>query len=207
MINDPVAIQEMFAREYFLLAFLASLGTMQISVTVSGARGLWLTPHRTATRWLGIALVVAGILVFFAQPLWSEGPWAAGTVGAESVSREWGEADRAGLAGARNVVDFQGGLDGNDQAILFPLAAVLAFAVSAFVGAFNMRVFPSVDSPADQPADHVDGIAGLAERSYFSNLPVSWRNLRSEVGAVWRAGLRSADRWSMFKLMSKRSLK
>ena len=205
--NDPTAIQEMFARHYFLFAFLASLGTMQISVTVSGARGLWLTPHRAITRGLGIGLIVAGIFIFFAQPLWSEGPWAAGTVGAESISREWGQADRAGLAGARNIVDFRGGLDGNDQAILFPLAAVLAFAVSALVGALNMRVFSSVEGPTDRPADHVDGIAGLAGRSYFSNLPVSWRNLRLEVADVWRAGLRSADRWSVFKLMSKRSLK
>ena len=207
MIDDTTAIQEMFGRHYFLFAFLASLGTMQISVTISGARGLWLTPHRTVTRGLGIALIVAGIFIFFAQPLWSEGPWGAGTVGAESVSREWGQADRAGLAGARNIVDFQGGLDGNDQAVLFPLAAVLAFAISALVGALNMRVFPSDERPANQPAEHIDGIAGLAERSYFSNLPVSWRNLRSEVADVWRAGLGSADRWSMFKLMFKRSLK
>lgn len=210
MNTDPTTVRDVFASHYFLLAFLASLGTMQVSVTISGARGLWLTPHRTATRWLGIALIVAGFVIFFAQPLWIEGPWAEGSVEADSASREWGQANWAELAGARNVNDIHGGLDGTKQAIWFPLAAVLAFAISTLVGALNLLIFPIAGSPGGQTGpenDDVDGIAGLARRSYFSNLPVSWRKFRSEVVGVWRSGLASADRWSVFKVIFGRSQK
>ncbi|MCI0872217.1 MAG: hypothetical protein J4O07_10420 [Chloroflexi bacterium] len=208
MNTDPMVVRDVFASHYFLLAFLASLGTMQVAVTISGARGLWLTPYRAMTRWLGIALIVTGFLIFFAQPLWIEGPWAAGSVEADSVSREWGQADWADLAGARNVNDIHGGLDGTRQAIWFPLAAVLAFATSALAGALNLRVFKRVEGPAVQPGQDdsdADGLAGLAGRSYFSNLPVSWRKFRSEVAGVWRTGLASADRWSVFKVILGRS--
>ncbi len=208
MNTDPMVVRDVFASHYFLLAFLASLGTMQVAVTISGARGLWLTPHRAMTRWLGIALIVTGFLIFFAQPLWIEGPWAAGSVEADSVSREWGQADWADLAGARNVNDIHGGLDGTRQAIWFPLAAALAFATSALAGALNLRVFKRAEGPAGRPGQDdsdADGLAGLADRSYFSNLPVSWRKFRSEVADVWRTGLASADRWSVFKAILGRS--
>ncbi|MCZ6539693.1 MAG: hypothetical protein O6922_07690 [Chloroflexi bacterium] len=208
MNTDPTVVREIFAGHYFLLAFLASLGTMQVSVTVSGARGLWLTPQRTITRWLGIALIAAGFLIFFTQPLWIDGPWAAGSVEADSATREWGRAGWADLAAARNVNDFHGGLDGNEQAIFFSLAAVLAFATSALIGALNLRVFKRPEDQAGQPGQDdvdADGFAGLAHRSYFSNLPVSWRKFRSEVVDVWRAGLASADRWSVFKMIFGRS--
>ncbi len=208
MNTDPMVVRDVFASHYFLLAFLASLGTMQVAVTISGARGLWLTPYRAMTRWLGIVLIVTGFLIFFAQPLWIEGPWAAGSVEADSVSREWGQADWADLAGARNVNDIHGGLDGTRQAIWFPLAAVLAFATSALAGALNLRVFKRAEDPAGRPGkddSDADGLAGLADRSYFSNLPVSWRKFRSEVADVWRTGLASADRWSVFKVILGRS--
>ncbi len=204
----PEVVRDVFASNYFLLAFLASLGTMQVAVTISGARGLWLTPHRTMTRWLGIVLIVTGFLIFFAQPLWIEGPWAAGSVEADSVSRQWGQADWADLAGARNVNDIHGGLDGTRQAIWFPLAAIAAFATSALVGTLNLRIFKSDGGPSGRPAAEdgdVGGFAGLADRSYFSNVPVSWRIFRSEVADVWRAGLASADRWSVFKVIFGRS--
>ena len=208
MTTDPMAVRDVFASHYFLLAFLTSLGTMQVAVTISGARGLWLTPHRTTTRWLGIALIVTGFLVFFTQPLWIDGPWAAGSIEADSVSREWGQADWADLAGARNVNDIHGGLDGTRQAIWFPLAAILAFATSALIGALNSWVFKNAEEQAGRHGpdnSDVGGLAGLADRSYFSNLPVSWRNFRSEVADVWRAGLASADRWSVFKMIFGRS--
>lgn len=202
MNTDPTVVRDVFASHYFLLAYLASLGTIQVSVTISGARGLWLTPSRTATRWLGIALIITGFLFFFAQPLWIEGPWAAGSVEADSASREWGQADWADLAAARNVNDIHGGLDGTRQAIWFPLAVVFSFATSVLIGALNLRIFKNAGSRAarliaDDP--EVDGLAGLAGRSYFSNLPISWRNFRSDVAGEWRAGLASADRWSIFK--------
>ena len=181
---------------------------MQVSVTISGARGLWLTPYRILTRWLGIALIVTGFLVFFAQPLWIDGPWAAGSVEADSVSRGWGQADWADLGGARNVNVIHGGQDGTRQAIWFPLAAVLAFATSTLIGALNLRFFPGATDNAGRSGPGVGdtgGFAGLAVRSYFANLPVSWRIFRSEVADIWRAGLASADRWSVFKVIFGRS--
>jgi hypothetical protein len=208
MNTDPLAVRDVFASHYFLLAFLASLGTTQVAVSISGARGLWLTPHRTVTRWLGIALIVTGFLIFFAQPLWIEGPWAAGSVEADSVSREWGQADWGDLSGARNVNDIHGGLDGTKQAIWFPLSAALAFAISALFGALNLRVFKTAVDPAERlglDEEDAGGLAGLARRSYFSNLPVSWRLFTSEVGEIWRTGLASADRWSVFRVIFGRS--
>ncbi len=204
MNTDPLVVRDVFASHYFLLAFLASLGTIQVAVSISGARGLWLTPHRTVTRWLGIALIVTGFLIFFAQPLWIEGPWAAGSVEADSASRVWGQADWGDLGGARNVNDIHGGLDGTRQAIWFPLSAVLAFAISAVVGALNLRVFKTSVATLGRSSDdesNAGGLTGLAHRSYFSNLPVSWRIFTSEVGDVWRSGLASADRWSVFRVI------
>jgi hypothetical protein len=208
MNTDPLVVRDVFASHYFLLAFLASLGTMQVAVTISGARGLWLTPSRIATKWLGIALIITGFLIFFAQPLWIEGPWAAGSVEADSVSRQWGQADWAELAGARNVNDIHGGLDGTRQAIWFPLAAILAFGTSGLVGALNMRVFKRTGIPdaRSAPGDkRTGGLTGLADRSYFSNLPISIRVFRSEIVDVWRSGLASADRWSVFRVIFGRS--
>ena len=211
MNTDPLAVRDVFASHYFLLAFLASLGTMQVALTISGARGLWLTPYRATTRWLGIALIIAGFSIFFAQPLWIDGPWAAGSVEADSATREWGQADWADLAGARNVNDIHGGLDGTKQAIWFPLASVLAFIVSAVIGSLNMWTISrtrSGDPEPDTPDSGDDGgISGLAHRSYFSNLPVSWRSFRLEVDGVWRGRLETADRWSVFKMILGRSSK
>ena len=208
MTTDPVAVRDVFASHYFLFAFLASLGTLQISATISGARGLWLTPHRMATRWLGIVFIITGILVFFGQPLWIDGPWAAGSVEADSATRGWGQANWDELAGARNVNDIHGGLDGSTQATWFPLAAILAFATSAVLGFVNLRVSKSGDSTSAGPqamSDQPGGLAGLAERSFFANLPISWRTFRSEIAGVWTGGLDSADRWSVFRSIFGRS--
>jgi hypothetical protein len=207
MNTDPATVREVFASHYFLFAFLASLGTMQVSASISGIRGLWLTPHQTVTRRLGIALIVTGVVIFFAQPLWTDGPWAAGTVEADSISRGWGQANWSELAGARNVNDIHGGLDGTKQAIWYPLAVVLAFVVSAMIGAVNVRILTGAESPDERPPDDVDGLGGLANRSYFSNLPISWRNFRSEITGTWRSGLATADAWSLFRMIFGRSPK
>jgi len=42
----------------------------------------------------------------------------------------------------------------------------------------------------------------LVHRSYFSNLPISVRNFRLEARKFWRDGVRSADRWSLIKIIS-----
>jgi hypothetical protein len=204
--TDPLAVRDVFASHYFLFAFLASLGTIQIAVTISGARGLWLTPHMTVTRWLGIALIITGVLIFFGQPLWIEGPWAEGSVEADSSTRAWGQSSWNELAGARNVNDIHGGLDGTRQAIWFPLAAMLAVAVSAIFGSFTIRILRAMERVSGDP-EHFDdeadgdGIEGLTHRSFLSNLPISFRKFRVEIKDVWRSGLTIADRWSVFKLI------
>ena len=199
-----MVVRDVFVSHYFLLAFLTSLGTLQISVTISGARGLWLTPHRTVTRWLGIGLIVAGVLIFYGQPLWIEGPWAEGSVEANSATLAWGQSSWSELSGARNVNDIHGGLDGRTQAIWFPLAAVLAIVTSAVVGSLSLRITKSAEldpGESDPVDDSSDGIAGLSNRSYFSNLPVSWRNFRAEIAGLWTSGLEAADRWSLFRMI------
>ena len=207
MSTDLETVRDVFASHYFLFAFLASLGTLQIAVANSGTRGLWITPRRLVTRWLGIALILSGIALFFLMPLWIEGPWADGSVEADSISREWGQARWGELAGARNVNDIHGGLDGTRQAIWFPLAAILAFAVSAVIGTLNIRILNrnNVSASGAKPPRSEDGLAGLENHSYFTTLPVSLRKFRTDIGGVWRSGLQAADRWSLIKVIFGRS--
>ena len=207
MSTDSETVRDVFASHYFLFAFLASLGTLQIAVSNSGTRGLWLTPRRLVTRWLGVALILTGIAIFFLQPLWIEGPWAGGSVEADSISREWGQARWGELAAARNVNDIHGGLDGTKQAIWFPLAAILAFVVSAMIGALNIMILNrgELDRSETRSSLNEDGLAGLEKHSYFATLPVSLRKFRADIGGVWRTGLQAADRWSLFKIIFDRS--
>ena len=207
MSTDFETVRDVFASHYFLFAFLASLGTLQIAVANSGTRGLWLTPRRLVTRWLGVALILTGIAIFFLQPLWIEGPWAGGSVEADSISREWGQARWGELAAARNVNDIHGGLDGTKQAIWFPLAAILAFVVSAMIGALNIMILNrgELDRSETRSSLNEDGLAGLEKHSYFATLPVSLRKFRADIGGVWRTGLQAADRWSLFKIIFDRS--
>jgi hypothetical protein len=207
--TDPNAVRDLFASHYFIFAFLASLGTLQIAVSNSGIRGLWLTPHRGMTRWLGVVLNITGIAIFFLQPMWVEGPWASGSVQADSVTREIGTASWSELAGARNVNDIHGGLDGNKQAKWFPLASALAFAVAALIGAVNVKALGSLETSStgssQKNTETEDGLGGLVNHSIFVNLPVSFRNFKSDIPNVWRNGLESADRWSLIKMIFGRS--
>jgi len=198
---NPSDVRNLFESHYFLFAFLSSLGTLQIAVTGSGIRGLWLTPYRRVTRWLGFVCIITGVLFFFGQPLFVDGPWAAGSVQADSTTRAWGVASWDELAGARNVNDIHGGLDGVDQAIWFSLAAIFAFAVSVVFGALSIKAITK-KLKVDPKSDDTDGLAGLVHRSYFSNLPISVRNFRLEARKFWRDGVRSADRWSLIKIIS-----
>ena len=54
----------------------------------------------------------------------------------------------------------------------------------------------------DPKSDDTDGLAGLVHRSYFASLPISVRNFRLEARKFWRDGVRSADRWSLIKIIS-----
>ena len=205
--TEPETVRDVFASHYFLFAFLASLGTLQIAVANSGTRGLWLTPRRLVNRWLGVVLILAGIGLFFLMPLWIEGPWADGSVQADSITREWGQARWGELAGARNVNDIHGGLDGTKQAIWFPLTAILAFAVSAVIGALNIRILNrnEIATSEARSSPKEGGLAGLEKHSYFATFLVSIREFWAEIAGVWRTGLQAADRWSLFKMIFGRS--
>lgn len=196
-------MRSLFESHYFLFAFLSSLGTLQIAVTNSEIRGLWLTPYRRVTRWLGFMCIVTSIIVFFGQPLFVDGPWAAGSVQADSSTREWGTASWDDLAGARNINDIHGGLDGVDQAIWFSLAAISAFVVSVVFGAISVKAGANLkEFNVDAKSCKSDGLTGLVHRSYFSNLPISIRQFHENLRNFWRDGVRSADRWSLIKIIS-----
>ena len=200
---NPNDVRSLFESHYFLFAFLSSLGTLQIAVTSSGICGLWLMPYRRVTRLLGFMCIVTAIIVFFGQPLFVDGPWAAGSVQSESSTREWGTASWDDLAGARNINDIYGGLDGVDQGIWFSLAAISAFVVSVVFGAISVKAGAnSKEFSVDAKSHNSDGLTGLAHRSYFSNLPISIRQFHENFRNFWRDGVRSADRWSLIKIIS-----
>ena len=200
---NPNDVRSLFESHYFLFAFLSSLGTLQIAVTNSEIRGLWVTPYRRVTRWLGFMCIVTSIIVFFGQPLFVDGPWAAGSVQADSSTREWGTASWDDLAGARNINDIHGGLDGVDQAIWFSLAVISAFVVSVVFGTISVKAGAnSKEFSVDAKSCNSDGLTGLVHRSYFSNLPISIRQFHENLRNFWRDGVRSADRWSLIKIIS-----
>lgn len=194
---DPSDVQALFARHYFYFAALATLGTLQIAVATGGHRGLWLTPSRNATRLIGILLICTGIALFFLMPLWVEGPWATGSVAADSATREWGKANWQDLGAARNVNDINGGLSGTGQATWFPLGALIAFVVSVGAGTANRKLFPGrMNQPVERP-DGTDGIALTATHSYFDALKISWRRFRVELPSEASRLLALSDRWSI----------
>ena len=49
----------LMVRDYLILAFLVSLGGLQIAVSISGIRGLWILPNQLLTRALGILLIAS----------------------------------------------------------------------------------------------------------------------------------------------------
>ena len=136
----------LMVRDYLILALLVSLGALQISVSISGIRGLWLLPHRNLTRALGVLLIILGLGYYLLSPLWIEGPWAAGSVvDGTSENRIWGTAAIDEISAARNVNDIHGGMAGTAYAVFFVLSAVLATTFAAAIGAFNVRI---MDSPS-----------------------------------------------------------
>ncbi|MBI3953112.1 MAG: hypothetical protein HY330_01215 [Chloroflexi bacterium] len=53
--------------EYLAFAFLASMGAIQLAVSLSGLRGLWLTPWPGANRAVGALLIGGSAWWFFAS--------------------------------------------------------------------------------------------------------------------------------------------
>lgn len=206
MTPDPADVQALFARHYFYFAALATLGVLQIAVSIGGYRGMWLVPGRLSTRWLGVLLIAAGVALFFLLPLWVEGPWAAGSVEADSSTRLWGKADWGDLGAARNVNDVDGGLSGTGQATWFPLSALIAVIVSLAAGTLNRKLFTERmrDDPAEEGPTDLDGIDRLKQQSYFAALKPSWARFKRDLPEDATSLLSRADRWSISVLIWKR---
>jgi len=177
----PVDAYAVIARHYLWLSLGASLGVLQFVAGLAGLRGMRLLPSARVSRWLGLLLIAASVALFLLAPLWVEGPWAAGSVEADSATRQWGKAAWGELAGAYNVNDIQGGVSGTAQAIWFPIGFVAALALCLVAGA--LRAGPR--GPAAGDDGTMDGLDGLKTHGYQAVLPGSWavftRELRSEI--------------------------
>ncbi len=207
MTPDPSDVQALFARHYFYFAALATLGTLQIAVSIGGFRGLWLLPGRLMTRYLGVVLIIAGAALFFLMPLWVEGPWAAGSVEADSSTRLWGRADWGDLGAARNVNDVDGGLSGTGQATWFPLSALIAVIVSALGGLINRKLLPDRFERNEAVANRFgesDGLELLETSDYLAAVKRSWSRFKVELADDARALLALSDRWSITVLAWRR---
>ena len=214
-------------RDYLILAFLVSLGSLQIAVSISGIRGLWLLPNRILTRALGIILIITGIATYILSPMWIEGPWAAGTVtDGTSAGRSWGTATFDEISGARNLNDIHGGMAGTAYAGFFMLSAVLATLFAAAIGTINTRLLSPSRSEEDAWSEAIegvpdtnnphpsaspsfgrglgggreqipDGLDALKRTNAISTLTASLHALRRTGSQDIRNLMRSAHRWSI----------
>ena len=203
----------LMVRDYLILAFLVSLGALQISVSISGIRGLWLIPNCTVTRLIGVLLIATGVGFYIFSPLWIEGPWAAGSVvDGTSENRVWGTATLGEISAARNLNDIHGGMAGTAYAIFFVLSAILATCFAAAIGAINTRLAsPPSRSEADAWSEAItqrvpeptDGLDALKTTYPLTTFTSSLRNLRLTGANDIRNHLRSAHRWSIPSLIER----
>ena len=191
----------LMVRDYLVLAFLVSLGALQISVSVSGIRGLWLTPNRTITRSIGVFLIALGIGLYIFSPLWIEGPWAAGSVmDGTSENRVWGTATLDEVSAARNINDIHGGMAGTAYAVLFVISAISATIFAAAIGTANTRLSAS---PSRNDGDDIDGLDALKYSDPLTTLKSSLRNFRQTASSDIRDYMRAAHRWSIPSLVGR----
>lgn len=192
-------------RHYLLLVFLLSLASLQLGASVGGLRGLWLLPNKRWNMALAAILGVVGIAVFTFLPLWTDGPWAAGSVvDGTSESRKWGTAAFEDLTRSRNLNDIHGGLNGGDYGAWFPLTALAAVGFSVVLAAVRMR-FLGRPAPEDDPAGH-DGFGALARVDWFSALRTSWGKLRRTIWRDLLLLLRESPNWTLPKTVARRWL-
>ncbi len=196
------AFDAMF-RDYLVFASLVSTGVLQMGASIGGARGLWIVPHQKATRVLATMLIAAGILYFIFGPLWIEGPWEAGSVhNNTSEGREWGRASLAKISDARALNDIHGGLDGNDQALIYVISMALAFIVSAVAGSIQMRINKRhhVYSSATK---NVEGLDALAHTDYLEALALSTVRMKRRLRSDIRSMMLSSPSWSFLKIVER----
>ena len=148
----PHDIGNLFLRDYLIAMYVATLGVVQIGASYGGLRGMLFLPSPRAARRLGACMVVVAFVYFFSVPLWTEGPWgpevtqaAAGVIGRDGLSVEWGTAAWGDLGGAHNVNDVDGGLSGGSQGIWFPLAAGLALISTFLISSVINRRLREID--------------------------------------------------------------
>ena len=136
-----------FAADYYLFVFAASLGVVQIAVSLGRLNGLLVLKSPVAACVLGVVLVLAAFVWFF-------------------------------TSAPRNLNDYEGGLDGNIQALFFFLGALTAvlvtFAVSSLV---NARMRGGDPEPGE-------GLDALKRTNYVRALGHSlhywWREWRTQ---------------------------
>ena len=176
----------LFAWHYALTAFGASLGVIQITAASSGLRGLWFIANRGAVYALGTLLVLGAFAWFCLAPLWTDGPWKAGTVVPGFPVREWGRAAPGDLPSAYNLSDAHGGLSGPGQGLWFPVGAAAAVALTLGLSSLtNLRM-------RARPGRESEGIQALGESAYPGALIRSlsfWRRAwRPEVSRQFARG-------------------
>ena len=156
------------------MVFLMCLGVLQISVSRSGIKGLWLTKSGFVNRCLGVILIVLGPIYFFVLPIFTFDFSCFGNAVISCFSKTM-STDEIGFV--RNINDFDGGLAGAQQAFWFSLAALLSICVSAVSGAFVTRFYSS------KLNDETYGLAMLSYSSYLATFNKSvkflWKSFKT----------------------------
>ena len=156
------------------MVFLMCLGVLQISVSRSGIKGLWLTKSGFVNRCLGVILIVLGPIYFFVLPIFTFDFSCFGNAVISCFSKTM-SMDEIGFV--RNVNDLDGGLAGAQQAFWFSLAALLSICVSAVSGAFVTRFYSS------NLNDETYGLAMLSYSSYLATFIKSvkflWKSFKT----------------------------
>ena len=156
------------------MVFLMCLGVLQISVSRSGIKGLWLTKSGFVNRCLGVILIVLGPIYFFVLPIFTFDFSCFGNAVISCFSKTM-STDEIGFV--RNINDFDGGLAGAQQAFWFSLAALLSICVSAVSGAFVTRFYSS------NLNDETYGLAMLSYSSYLATFNKSvkflWKSFKT----------------------------
>jgi len=156
------------------MVFLMCLGVLQISVTRSGIKGLWLTKSGFVNRCLAVILIVFGPIYFFGQPIFGFDISCFGNAVISCFSKTM-SMDEIGFV--RNINDFDGGLAGAQQAFWFSLSALLSICVSAVSGAFVTGFHSS------KLNDEAYGLEMLSYSSYLTTFNKSvkfvWKSFKT----------------------------
>ena len=135
-----------FATDYYLCVLVATIGVLQIALSIGGIHGLLVFKSPLVARTVGLVLAVSAFVWFFGS-------------------------------GARNLNDYQGGLDANTQALFFFFGAFTAVIVSFVVASVvNLRMAGPDRGPSA-------GLDAVMETSYATAL---LRNL-----SYWRKNWRT----------------